>query len=132
MAPIEGRRSSVRGEAHYRARLTDVQARQLRLSYAAGEASEALSRRYHISAGAVIQVASGKRYRSAGAPITRRKPRKIDDWTALWIRVLALEFSDRDLSDEFGIGADMVKRIRLGINYGWLNTIMPKVTRSRS
>lgn len=132
MAASEGPHSSVGGEDHYRARLTDVQARQLRLSYAAGESSEALSRLYHISAGAVIQVASGKRYRSAGGPFTSRKPRKIDDWTAMWIRVLALEFSDRDLSVEFGIGADMVKRIRLGINYGWLNTILPKVTRPRS
>ena len=80
----------------------------------------------------MIQIASGKRYRSAGGPFTSRKPRKIDYWTALWIRFLALEFSDGDLSDEFDIGADMVKRIRLGINYGWLNTIIPKVTRRSS
>ena len=77
----------------------------------------------------VRQTALGKRYRSAGGPLTRRQPRVCDDLVATWIRVVAVDFSDAELADEFRIGRDMIKRIRCGISYTWLDEVLPRVLR---
>lgn len=124
------RHAGITGQNHYRALLTNQQARRLRLDYAAGEPTASLSGRYGVSPAVLRQIALGKRYPSAGGPVTRRNPRRCDDLTAFWIRMLAADCSDQDLAAKFGLGADMVKRIRCGISYAWLNEVLPKVTRA--
>ena len=114
------------GENHYRATITNAEARQLRRDYAAGDSTASLSRRYGLTPNTTLQIAVGRRYRSAGGPFTRRKPRICNDWVALWIRVLSSDFSNEILGAEFGLSPDMVKRIRYGLSYAWLNDVLPK------
>ena len=130
LAPAPGY-EPVAGENHYRALLTNAQVRQLRQAYAGGEATAVLAGRYGVSAPRIVEIAGGRRYKAAGGPITHRKPRTCDDWTALWIRVTAADLADEELAEEFGISRDMVKRIRYGISYGWLDEVLPKVKGQR-
>jgi hypothetical protein len=122
---------SISDQNHYRTNLSNGDVRQMRVAYRDGEATSALARRYRTSVGNVLQLCSGRRFKGAGGPITSRKPRILTDWDAMWIRVIAADTNDADLAAEFGIGRDMVKRIRCGISYRWLDEFVPRVRRQR-
>ena len=121
--------SSISNENHYRTHLTNDDVRRMRVAYREGALTIALAQHYGTSASNVLSLCTGRRFRGAGGPITFRKPRRLSDWDAIWIRVMGADASDLDLAAEFGVSRDMVKRIRCGISYGWLDEYLPRVLR---
>lgn len=56
-------------------KLTNDDAKEIRLRYSAGEAGKRLAREFRISTGDVCNIVRGNRFKDAGGPLTFRRKR---------------------------------------------------------
>jgi transposase len=90
----------------------------IRADYAAGMSLPRLARKYGMSEGSVVQIASGRAY-STVAPETavkpNRFPRKLDHKKADEIRLLISQgLSQSKIAERFGVAQSVISRINTG------------------
>jgi GIY-YIG catalytic domain len=92
------------GEKNPRAKLNDVQVRELRELAAAGEDLRSLAAEFGITPASVTQLVTGKFRLAAGGPIREAKPRSV--------------LTDKDVAEIRRLAADGVRQSELARRYG--------------